>query len=526
MTGPASAALELRGITKTFGRVDVLDDVDLTVGRREIHGLLGANGSGKSTLIKVLSGYHTPERGSLAINGEPVPFASSPPERQKHGLRVMHQDIGLVPTMSVRENLFVGRYATRFGRRLDDRRMRARARTLLAGVGLGEVDPDQPLAALGQAERSLVGIARTFDDEDGVSAPRLVVLDEPTASLPLAEIGRLFDAIRARVAAGASVLFVSHEMEEVLQITDRVTVLRDGAVAGTGATTELGGDGLVRLIVGNDVDGSRIAAKRDPGGAVVEVVGARSRTLDGVSLTVHAGEIVGVTGLVGAGHEELPYLMFGVGDGGTEAVRTPNAETASPDPAWARRAGMMLLPADRAEQSGVMRASVRENATLGNLQRMCTWRGVNVDAERQAATDVISSMRVHPPSDRHILAELSGGNQQKVLLGRVAISGSVAVLLHSPTQGVDVGARRGLMEAIRGLADEGVGVLYVSNDYAELSQICDRVLVIRRGRIVASLTADEASSHEIFTAAATGRSPASDVTAPAGSERGTTVTGP
>jgi ribose transport system ATP-binding protein len=523
VTRPASPALELRGITKTFGRVNVLDAVDLAVSRGEIHGLLGANGSGKSTLIKVLSGFHTPEQGSLWIDGEAVPFSSSPLERQQHGLRVMHQDIGLVPTMSVRENLFVGRYSTTFGRRLDDRRMRARARHLLAGVGLSGVDPDQPLAAFGQAERSLVGIARTFDDEDGTSPPRLVVLDEPTASLPLAEVGRLFDAIRARVAAGASVLFVSHEMEEVLQITDRVTVLRDGSVAGTGVTADLGADGLVRLIVGNDVDGSRIAAKRGPGRAVVEVVGARSRILDGVSLTVHAGEIVGLTGLVGAGHEELPYVVFGV-DGGVEAVRTPNAETASPDPAWARRAGMMLLPADRAEQSGVMRASVRENATLGNLKRMCSWRGVDADAERQAATDVISRMRVQPPSDRHTLAQLSGGNQQKVLLGRVAISGSVAVLLHAPTQGVDVGARRGLMEAIRQLADEGVGVLYVSNDYDELSQICDRVLVIRRGRIVASLTAAEASSHEIFTAAATGRSPASDAT-PAGSERDRTATG-
>lgn len=489
-------------MSKSFGPTPVLCDIDLVLGRGEIHGLVGMNGSGKSTLIKVVSGYHRADSGAIRIAGNPVTASTSAAERRRMGLRLMHQDIGLADNLTVAENLFVGRFPTRFAGRLDRRAMRTRATDLLARFGIDGVDPAEPLSGLGPAERALLGIARAFDDGDGV-APALVVLDEPTAALTAKDVDRLFSAIRIGVAGGASVLFVTHEIKEILEITDRVTALRDGRVVGQAETSRQSASDLIRMIVGRDVVRSEVKRTKPVGSAQLVVRDLTSRTIRGLSLAVHSGEVVGLTGLVGAGHEDVPYLLIGAQRVEQGTVTTETGSSSRPDPVWAARAGISLLPADRSRDSAIPSASVRENATMGNLRLLRRWKGLDLAAEAATSRGILEQFAVKSPGDRARLRDLSGGNQQKVLLGRAATSGRQLILLHSPTQGVDVEARQGILRAVRTLAEQGVAVLYVSNDYAELGQVCDRVLVMRRGRLVEEFHSPAATHDAVLVAAAT-----------------------
>lgn len=499
----AQHVLTVRGLSKAFGSVPVLHDVDLDVAAGEVHGLLGVNGSGKSTLIKCLTGLHRPDAGAMELLGEPLTADETAVERWRRGLRVLHQDVGVVGSLTVLENLFVTRYSTTRLRSLDRRRMEARAREQLEVVGLQGIAPEQRAETLGPAERTLLGIARVLGDV-AHRGPKVVILDEPTATLPRHDIDRLFSVIRSVAGLGASFVFVTHELEEVLELTDRVTVLRDGEVAGSAVTASLDASSLVRMIVGRDVPRATVGQNDDAGRVVLTVTGLRSATVRDFGMQLHAGEVVGMTGLVGAGHEEVPYLIAGARPAEAIEVVCDQARSTAPTPIWARRAGVSLLAADRARESGIPRASVRENATLGNLKALSSWRGIDFAAERSAVDRIIRDFRVRAPGPDAALHDLSGGNQQKVLLGRVATAAAKVILLHSPTQGVDVGARREIFDMVRALAAAGVAVLYVSNDHAELGQVCDRVLVLRRGRTVAELDNAAATHHALLSAASTG----------------------
>nr|WP_281374876.1 sugar ABC transporter ATP-binding protein [Nocardioides soli] len=476
-------------------------DVALSLQPGEIHGLLGVNGSGKSTLIKVLSGLHRPDGGTIRVLGVELTASASSGDREAMGLRFMHQDLGLCPSMTVAENLFVGRYPRGAGGWIDRRRMRRQAAEMLGSLGADHVDPDAPISALGPGQRALVGMARALG-APGAERPRVLVLDEPTTSLTMRETAQLLEAVRRAARAGVAVLFVSHDMEEVLALTDRVTILRDGRVATSRETAGLGVDELVRLVVGDSFRRAELGTSAAPGDAVLDVRALSGPSVHDLSFRVHAREVVGLTGLVGAGHEDVPYLLVGARPAATLDLSVSGVATTRSGPRWARAAGVAFLAADRLGDSAIPNATVRENATLGNLRRLRRWYGIDFGSESAESAAIVRRYEVVCPSDLAPLRNLSGGNQQKVLLGRIEESRGSLVVVHAPTQGVDVGSRQRILRALRDLAEAGAGVLVVSNDYEELEALCDRVLVMRRGRLVQSLEGADKTHHEILVAAA------------------------
>jgi ribose transport system ATP-binding protein len=460
--------------------------VSLAIAAGEIHALLGQNGSGKSTLIKILSGYYTPDSGTIAIRGAELkpPIASD--ELRRLGVSFVHQDLGLVDTMSVLDNLRVGRYATAFGGRIPWRRERERARALLRPFGL-DVDPRLPVGRLSRTEKAIVAIARALQDFHELEGGGLLVLDEPTASLPEHEVDRLFAAVRRAKEEGSSVLFVSHRLEEALEISDRVSVLREGRLVATRPTAELDQRSLVASILGRDLGELYPDAELEPAAPLLEVRELTGAVARDVSFQLRESEILGLTGLVGAGHDELPYLVVGAQPAVSGEVAVRGRTLRPRTPRAAVRAGIAFLPADRQRLAGTPRATVRENVTLPTLASYRRVRGLDRGRERREANAVLERLGVHPRDPERLLAQLSGGNQQKALLGRWLKMRPSVLLLHEPTQGVDVGARQAIFRILRDTAAEGASILYSSAEYEDLAHLCNRVLVFRRGRVVREL---------------------------------------
>jgi ribose transport system ATP-binding protein len=495
---PQVPVLAVEALAKAFGATQALDGVSLEVHAGEVHGLVGQNGSGKSTLIKVLSGYHAADGGMVRMHGELVKLPIAHGEAQRLGVAFVHQDLGLVGTMSVLENLHVGRYRTAAGRRIRWRAERERTRRLLRRFDL-ELAPDTPVDRLSQAERAIVAIMRALDDVEAHRGSGLLILDEPTAALPAHEVHRLFAAVRTMAGSGSGVLIVTHNLDEVFSITSAVTVLRDGRVVASRRTAELDEGALIDLIVGREL--AQAATRHDSraGATTMEVSGLRGELVHDVGFEARAGEILGLTGLVGAGHQEVGHLIAGArpAAGGTITIEGRRLE--SPSPQRALAAGVVLLPADRQRHSAILGATVKENVTLPALK---SFRGrlgrLDHRAERAAVGDVLRRFEVHPREPERPMMTLSGGNQQKALLGRCLRMRPRVLLLHEPTQGVDVGARQGIFETLRAAADGGAAVVYASVEYEELANICDRVLVFRRGRVVADLEGAECTQEAIM----------------------------
>jgi ribose transport system ATP-binding protein len=476
-----------------------------------VHALLGQNGSGKSTLIKVLSGYHAADEGVVELRGEELQLPLPTAELRRRGLAFVHQELGLVETMSVLENLRVGRFETGHGRRIRWQAERARARELLRRFDL-DVDPRTPVARLSRTSRAIVAIIRALDDMHVLELgeePRaggLLVLDEPTASLPEDEVRLLFDAMRHVTETGSSVLFVTHRLEEVLAACDVVTVLRDGRHVATERIDRVDERRLIELILGRELDALYPEVERRAGEPVLRVDGLTGEVARDVSLTLRRGEILGLTGLVGAGHDELPYLVYGARRpaAGVVAVDGRVVEDASPRRAAER--GLALLPADRQGQAGIPRATVKENVTLPVLRRYRRLGRLEHRRERRDVREVLRRFHVRPPDPERRLATLSGGNQQKTLLARWIEVGPQVLLLHEPTQGVDVGSRREIFELLEATVERGTAVLYASAEHEDLARLCDRVLVFRRGRIAHELAGVALTKESIAAAcyAATG----------------------
>jgi ribose transport system ATP-binding protein len=490
--------LELAAVSKSFGGVHALVDVDLQVADREVHGLLGQNGSGKSTLLKVLAGFHAPDAGALAMRGEPVPLPLAPGEFRSLGMAFVHQDLGLVPALSVCENLMVSRLGAGGRGPIRWREERRRAAETLERHGLDGIDPGAPVGALTQMQRALLAIVRAVEELRAAEHERpLLVLDEPTAFLPRAGIERLFALVRALVDDGASVLFVTHDLDEVVEICDCVTVLRDGRRAGTVAMAGATADDLVELIIGR-----RLARRAEREAAVArgavrlraDAVGGR--VLEGVDVEVCGGEVLGVTGLVGSGFEELPHLLFGSREGrGRLELDGIALDLARLSPARAIAAGMALVPSDRPLDGVIGTLSVTDNVTMTAMQlgRLGLLRG----RMRANARELGDRFGVTPNDPRLPLAALSGGNQQKVVLAKWLQHEPRLLLLDQPTQGVDVAARGQIFDAIRATAAAGAAVVCASADYEEVAALCDRLLIVARGRVVRSLERDELTKDRI-----------------------------
>jgi ribose transport system ATP-binding protein len=500
--------LSVRDLSKSFGSTRALEGVSLDVGPGEVHALLGQNGSGKSTLIKILAGYHSPDRGTVAIRGEPVGLPLPPVELRRRGLAFVHQDLGLVDTLSVVENLRVGRFETGAGWRIRWRSERARARALLRRFDL-DVDPRTPVGRLSRTERAIVAIIRALDEMRSLALESrlrgsedagLLVLDEPTASLPEDEVRLLFDAMRRVRETGSSVLYVTHRLEEVFEVCDMVTVLRDGRRVATEPVAGLDEQALISLILGRDLEALYPEADRRAAEPVLEVAGLTGATCRDVSFALRRSEVLGLTGLVGAGYDEVPYLVYGAFPAAAGEVALEGRPLGSVDPSRAHGLGLALLPADRQRQAGIPRATVKENVTLPVLRRYRRLGRLEHRRERRDVRELLARFRVRPPDPDRPLAALSGGNQQKALLARWIGTRPRILLLHEPTQGVDVGSRREIFELLQEAVDAGTAVLYASAEHEELAHLCDRVLVFRRGRIVRELAGGAISKDSIAAA--------------------------
>jgi ribose transport system ATP-binding protein len=491
--------LSARGFSKTFSGKTVLRDLGLDVHPGEVHGLLGQNGSGKSTFIKILAGYHAPDDGaSLTIAGEPVSLPLDPRAPHLLGLSFVHQDLGLVPEMNVLENLRVGSYETGFGWRIRWRRERQYVRDALRQFGLGHVSPEAEVWTLREVERAMVAIVRALERLKGLTQG-VLVLDEPTAYLPRDGVERLFHAVRAVAAAGFGVLFVTHRLEEVRALANRVTILRDGAHVATAETAALTERSLIELILGRALGelyptthqmlGDVALTARDVAGSVVR----------SFSIELHRGEIVGLTGLLGMGQEQVPHLLFGSQPAtrGEAKVGGRAVDVRRMTPRRAIEAGVALLPANRLREGAAQTATVTENVTLPLLGTYFRGGVLRHRKERREVGAQLRRFQVAPPEPTRVFAKLSGGNQQKALLAKWFATRPQIFLLHEPTQGVDIGAKQQIFANIRDLAEAGGAVMIASVEYEDLAHLCGRVLVFRDGEVVAELRGDDLTEHRI-----------------------------
>ncbi len=482
--------LTVAGLSKTYGGVHALSDVSLQVQPGKVHALLGENGAGKSTLIKILAGAVTPDMGEIALDGRPVAF-SSPRDSASHGLAFVHQDPSLVPTMSVAENMFLGtEHHSRHGF-TTARSMRKRYATVASRVGLS-VDPNLPASRVSIADQTLVALGRALVQESTI-----IVLDEPTATFSDSEAESLFRIIGDLTARGVAIIYVSHRLDEVIRLADAVTVLKNGQlVASMDASEVRGKEHLIEMIVAGPLDvrdratGSRVRAV-DAGPPVLEAISVTdgARVVD-ASVEVRAGEIVGLTGLVGSGRTEFAKLLFGASRlrGGQIRVSGVPVSLASPHAAVAH--GIGLVPEDRRHEGVIMDSSIRENVTLPIVSRfrIASWLPVvKVAVERVFVRDALGSLRVRLSSIEQNILELSGGNQQKVVIAKWAATSPKILIVDEPTQGVDVGAKAEIYAILRDIASQGAGVLLISSEVDEAIAQSDRVVVFREGRTVADL---------------------------------------
>jgi ribose transport system ATP-binding protein len=506
-------ALELSGLSKRFGGALALDDVSLSVRRGEVHGLLGQNGSGKSTLIKVLSGFHEPAPGAhLRLYGRDVPLPLAPGRFRSLGLAFVHQHLGLIPSLSVLENICLGSFAAETRWHIDWKGEDRRLRGLFADYGLA-IDPAARIAELPQVDRCLVAIVRAMEEVRAAQAAHggegILVLDEPTPFLPKAGVDRLFDLVRQVVAKGASVVFVSHDVDEVMEITDRATVLRDGRVAGTVETRRTEPQDFVELIVGKRVKQYRSSHAVGHGGTpMVQVEGLTGSVCRDLSFHLGEGEVLGLTGLIGSGFDEVPALMCGARQAaaGSMGLGDRRHDLSRMTPDLAVMSAIAYLPADRLGASGAGSLPVTDNVTLPSLRRFAAGLGLDRTGMQRWAGETGAAHNVRPNDPTMYLESLSGGNQQKVLLAKWLEIGPRLLLLDEPTQGVDVGARQQVFAAIDRAAASGTAIVCASTDAEQLAQICDRVLIFAHGRVVAELTGDDVSKEEITYQCYTGLS--------------------
>jgi ribose transport system ATP-binding protein len=478
--------LIVSGLTKSFGGTTVLRDADMTVRPGEVHGLIGQNGSGKSTLIKVLSGFHTPDRGEIRVDGEQLRLPASPKQLQNHSVSFVHQDLGLVPTLSVTENVRVGRFSVgRFSRRIKWRKERQEVAETFERLN-AKIPLDAPVWRFSTSQRAVIAVARALQ---GCSAGEgCIVLDEATQVLPRETLPEFYAMIRELSDEGTSFIVVSHRLDEIIKMTDRVTVLRDGEVVGPSIDIEKTSPGeLARSMLGMsqsaiDMRASYPATASD---AAADFSGIGGGNVQDVSFTARAGEVLGVTGLTDSGVHDLPYLITGANSAAAGTVRLSGGlelDLGGDNVREMLAAGVLLVPADRGGDGLAMSVSVLDNLTLGTLgEHSGAW--VSRRRQQEAFEAMAEDLDIRPRRSDIAVARLSGGNQQKVLLAKWLLREPSVLVLHEPTQAVDVGARRDLMLALRRRAQGGAAVIVCSVEPEDLAQMCDRVIVLDAGRI-------------------------------------------
>ncbi|MCR1783763.1 sugar ABC transporter ATP-binding protein [Nocardioides carbamazepini] len=501
---PMGAVIELRDVRKSYvPGVPVLQGVDLDVRAGEVTALVGANGSGKSTLVKILSGYHEPDRGSRIRFGERLVEGHIHPARARAaGVRFVHQESRMVAGMSVLENLLVDRLGTASLGRLDWPAERRRAQAFLDEHGI-DVDVRDDAGAITLADAAKIAIARAADPASDTDL-RALILDEPTAALGRDDAAEMLDWVRT-LARGrdVGVLLIGHRLEEILATADRVAVLRNGRIVADTPVTELDHDRLVEQIVGRAIDAYYPERGAETGQSVLQVRDLRGGAVRGLSFSVAAGEVLGITGLPGSGFEDVPYLLMDPRSGaGGELTLAGREIRVATTPVRARvQAGLALVPADRKRRGLATSVSVAGNIGLPHLRRFRRWPGLSARAEHRLAGDVVHEYGVSPADPDAVTGSLSGGNQQKVVIGKWMSTRPRVLVVHEPTQAVDVGAKAEIFRLLADAAADGMAAVIVSVEYDDLAHLCDRVLVIGSGRIVAELAGDALGPESLATAA-------------------------
>jgi len=497
----AQPLLRMSGISKRFPGVQALDAVDFEVAAGEVHALLGENGAGKSTLLKILAGAQAPDAGSIEFQGQEVELPT-PHAAQRQGIVTIYQEFNLIPHLSVAENVFIGRAPRRAGF-IDWRAMAAQTRAITGRLGV-ELDPQAQIRDLSVAEQQMVEIARAMS-----MASRLIVMDEPSSALSTTEVARLFKIIRDLKAGGVSIIFVTHRLDEVMEICDRFTVLRDGRRVGGGAVATTSVAEIIKLMVGRAVDSlfqRREAA--DIGEVALRVAGLTRRgdaqdphatVLDNVSLEVRRGEILGLAGLVGAGRTELARAVFGADpfDAGEVHVGGRRAQIRTPQDAI--RHGIGLVPEDRKQQALFLALAVRTNVSLAALGRLLRWRMfVDEQAESALVEQYRQTLNIRMSGPEQLVANLSGGNQQKVVLARWLALKPKVLIVDEPTRGIDVAAKVEVHHLLFEMARQGIAVIAISSELPEVLAISDRIVTLCEGRVTGEVAAAGATQEQLM----------------------------
>ncbi len=495
LPGEPPPLLEMRHIDKSFPGVRAVRDVSLALQRGEVLGIVGENGAGKSTLIKVLGGAHRPDRGHILLDGQPV-VLGHPRAAEQAGIAIIYQEFNLVPDLSVRENLYLGREQTWAGL-VRARQERRQAAEVFRKLGV-QLDPEARCRALTVAQQQVVEIAKAMTAD-----ARLIVMDEPTAALNAQEVTRLLAVIRELLARGMGVIYISHRLDEIFAVTDRVLVLRDGCPIATEATAALSRRRLIELMVGRPLEAEfpKQPAARGPARLRVEAL-SRGRAVQNVTWQVHAGEVLGLAGLAGAGRTETARLVFGADRPDAGRIFVDGRLVRIRDPRDAIRHRICLLPEDRKTQGLVLSHSVRHNFALPNLRRLARGPFLRQGRERAELARYIAELRIRVSDPEQLAATLSGGNQQKVVLAKWLATQADIVIFDEPTRGIDVGAKYEIYQLMNRLAADGKAVVMISSELPELLGMSDRIVVMHEGMVKGEITDVAAATQESILAMA------------------------
>jgi simple sugar transport system ATP-binding protein len=496
VTDTTTPRVQLTGITKSFAAMRALDHVDFTLYPGEVHALLGENGAGKSTLIKVMTGALSADEGQIVLDGKPV-SVKDPGDARALGISTVYQEVNLVPTMSVTKNVTLGREPRRFGL-VNWREAREKTRARLARLGL-DINVDASLGTYSVAIQQLIAIARALEDDT-----RVLVLDEPTASLDANETKMLFTIVRDLKAQGIAVVFISHFLDQVYEIADRITVLRNGKLVGSAPTAEMPRMRLVSLMLGRElksIEQHRITAGTKAFDAAPILVAAglgRRRSIAPFDLSLHAGEVIGLAGLLGSGRTETAKLIFGVSRPDSGQLTVDGVPVTIHSPRQSLRRGIAFCPEDRKAEGLFLDLSVRENIMMA-LQSKRGWlRQLSFDEQERLAQEMIKALAIATPDADKPVGQLSGGNQQKVVLARALVSQPRILVLDEPTRGIDVGAHADVVTLIRRLCTEGLALLVASSELDEIVAVSDRIVVLRDRKKVGEIVGDDITRDNII----------------------------
>ena len=487
-----SNLLEMRKITKTFPGVKALDEVDFSLERGTVHALMGENGAGKSTLMKCLFGIYTPDSGEIYIDGKKVSY-KDPKDALDSGVAMVHQELNQVSMRSVAENIMLGRFPSKYGI-VDSKKMNQETQDLFDRLGLN-FDPKKIIGKYSVAERQLIEIAKAVSYD-----AKILVLDEPTSSLTESEVDKLFEIINKLRKQGVGIIYISHKMEEILSISDFVTVMRDGKFIDCKPASELSKDEIIKLMVGRKIDATSLKTdeyiKDEVMLEVKNLSGKYKPTVTDISFTLQKGEILGVAGLVGSRRTELVETIFGLRQKESGQIFIHGKEVENKDPIEAIKNGFALVTEERRATGIFPYAAIRLNATIANIKKYSKHSIVSDKALKEDTDKVIESMEVKTPSQSTKIMNLSGGNQQKVIIGRWLLTDPDVLLLDEPTRGIDVGAKYEIYKLIGDLAKEGKSVIFISSEMAELQMVCNRIMVMSNGRLAGIEKNDENLTQE------------------------------